>query len=763
MRIYFSFLKRYYVQNKMQFLGPIFILIIVCSVLFGTISANKILTEQTEAQFFEQYGSLTQIIQSKEKKGVEEKRFLEDVDSDTQTLYLQNNVVYEKDAEVIFVNFYGIGETFFNMFPINEVYPLEDDSIVISASFAEKQGIKIGETVEIKAYGHSFKYTVKALAEGDFFAKEDTKGANFLINKVRYRKDFDLDENLVNVFAGTNAKVVKSEADYEVNNIRNNMIVIGQLQVIQLVVTIINAIIIFVTMYILYGFYRMSFSGKVQYFSTLNIIGVTKKKLIKLMWAENILIMTSIFAIVSLISFLISPLQLSQYATIYALLIATIITTNIFIARLFLKMNALMQVLGREITVLKNGLVAFIIITIISIVACIFSPNILTFILAGLNIMFGIFWTLFDTQKSNVQLIKQLNKERIVNEMKVILSLSLISLLTISSAVLGIQTFVTNIYNNWDFEQQITIDKEKEKEITAYLDDKEIIQESFVWKNYPLAPLDFKYGTEEKGMITDVLAIDNIEDLEWFNIEKDAINFNALLELNAIYLDSEYEKYNLDSTIEIDGEIFKIKGYFNSSMSATNHVAILSRDNYSKINDDKIIQIYLKDSGNVLNDLYGEFGNSILGVLDAGEQRSANLLFVQSLEGILIFFIFFIMVICILSLLNSFFILRDKQRRVFATLGSSGLSKKMLFNLNVWQLITIGIQALLVSELLLVLVLEFFDWFVAMSIGQSILFLTTMMMQQQAIGIYVVALLVVLIANYFDLKKMNILKTVQKG
>ncbi|MBK3496362.1 hypothetical protein JFL43_16145 [Viridibacillus sp. YIM B01967] len=760
MKIYQQFLKSYYRLHKMQFLGPLFTLTIICAILFGSISANELIAKQTESHFYDQYGEVTQIVRLQHDQFRSEDDFVKDWTGKNKTTYLQSNGVHEKNNKVNFVNFYGVDQAFYKVFPFDQVYELKGNDAVVSASFAKAHKLKKGDMITIKTYSTPFDYQVAAIADGDFFAKEDGQGANILVSKEQFRKNFQLPEKDVTTLAGTDLKVQKHKNVYQTENVRENVSAIGQMQMIQFVVMIIDAVILLVSTYILFGFYRMAFVGKLHYLSILNIIGIQKRRLTALMWLENIVLMTIIYSILAIVSVCLLPLGWIYYVAVYGILLATIVIANGFITSLFRKTDVLAYILGREQVKIKQGWVPFFVLLLVLVAACVVKPTIYTFVLVGISLLFGVFWMLGNAKQSSVQLIKHLNRERIVNEMKAILMLAIISLLLIYAAITGVQHFITGVYSNWKFDQQITVNEEKTVEIQTYLAVNNVEQAEFLWKNYSLEPLDVKHKGE-KLSIDDLIGINDQDDLKGFNI-KGNIDMKLLQAGNNVYLNEKYKKYHLLDEVQMDGKRFEIVGYFDSSMNATDHVAIVSEESFRKLDDTKISQFYIKNDELILNKLYGEFGDDILGTMDARQQSLDNTSFAQNLQSVLMIFILFIALISILSLLNSFFILRDKQQKLFAILGAAGLSKKKLMSLNFWQIFALGGQGLLIAEVILILVLRFFEWFIQTVIGQNIPLVVTYEMQLQAIGVYLFVLIVVWLASRRNLKKMNILQTIRE-
>lgn len=755
MKLYFKFLKEYYRLHKMQFLGPLFTLTIICFILFGSISVNKLISEQTESYFYDQYGKVTQIIKPQNKVLYSEKDFKSSITGKNKTAYIQNNGVYNQDKKVTFINLYGIDASFYQAFPINDYYELKGNEIMISSAFSKKNGLKKTDLLNVEIQGQSFEFQIKKITDGDFFAKEESQGPIILASKEQVRQNSQVADKLVTTLAGTDLKIQKNKNDYQVDNVRENVSATAQIQMIHLVVILIDTIIILVATYILFGFYRMAFMGKLHYSSILTIIGIKKRRLIGLLWIENIVLMSLIYLVLSIISMCILPLGWIYYIAIYALLLLTVVVANLFITKLFLKTNALAYILGREQNKQKKGWEVILLLGFFLIAACLIAPTISTFILVCVTLLFSLYWMLGKSKKSSIQLIKQLNRERIVNEMKAILILALVSLLLIYAAVTGVQNFITGVYNNWNFDQQVTARQEATADIQKFLDENKVEYNQFLWKNYAIDPLNSKLI-----VIDDLIGITSQDDLESFTI-KSNIDIKQLKEANTIYLNSSYKKNKINK-VTLEGISFKVIGYFESNMSATGNVAIVSERNFRKLNDSEISQFYITNDDKILTKLYGEFGDDILGNLDARQQRIDNVIFAQNLQNILMIFILFIALISILSLLNSFFILRDKQKKLFAILGAAGLSKKKLMSLNLWQVVAIGLQSLLIAEVILILVLQLFEWFIQFVIGQNILLIATSKMQFQSISVFVCVLVIVWLASRQTLKKMNILETIRE-
>lgn len=755
MKLYFKFLKEYYRLHKMQFLGPLFTLTIICFILFGSISANKLISEQTESYFYDQYGKVTQIIKPKNEVLYNEEAFKLSVTGKNKTTYIKNNGVYDQDDKVIFFNIYGIDTSFYQAFPIKDHYKLKGNEIMISSAFAKKYELKKTDKLTLKMQGQSFEYQIKKITDGDFFAKEESQGPIILASKAQVRKNSQIVDKLVTTLAGTDLKIKKNKNDYQVDNVRENVSATAQIQMIQLVVVLIDTIIILVATYILFGFYRMAFMGKLHYSSMLTIIGIKKRRLIGLLWIENTVLMSLIYLILSIISICILPLGWVYYVAIYALLVLTVVVANLFITKLFRKTNALAYILGREQNKQKKGLGALLLLMVFLIAAGLIAPTVSTFILVSATLLFSLYWMLGKSKKSSIQLIKQLNRERIVNEMKAILILALVSLLLIYAAVTGVQNFITGVYSNWKFDQHVTVRQEMTADIQKFLDENKVEYREFLWENYAIEPLN-----SELIVIDDLIGINSQDDLKSFNI-KSKLDMNQLKGETALYLNSSYKKNKINK-VTIDGISFKVIGYFESNMSATGNVAIVSEKSFRKLNNSKISQFYITNDDQILTKLYGEFGDNILGNLDARQQRVDNSTFAQNLQNILMIFILFIALISILSLLNSFFILRDKQKKLFAILGAAGLSKKKLMSLNSWQVVAIGLQSILVAEVILIIALQLFEWFIQFVIGQNILLIATSKMQFQSISVFVCVLCIVWLASRQTLKKMNILETIRE-
>ena len=760
MKTYIKFLTAYYKQNKMQFFGPLFTLIIVTGILFGSISATKLINEQTAAYFYAQYGQVEEIVQVKDQQVRTEAQLAEDITSKKQVTYLQSNAVFEQGEEVEFLNLYGVGSDFFQTFPFKTQPKLVKGQAIISVEFAKKNQLKVGEKITLKHRGQTFTYPLSDLVEGDFLTKEQSQGANVFICKPQFRQDSNLPHDGVTMLAGSAVAIKQNQSAYSLNQIQNNTSAKSQQEMIKLVVAIINSLMVGVSSYILFGFYRMAFLGKLHYFAILNIMGIQKRRLISLIWLENLALITIIYLSLALLSFILLPLAGSYYLAIYGLLLLTGIVVNSVITRRLIKTNVLNYILGREQTTQKIRLFSQLILLGLALIICLIKPELTTFLLVGLS---GSFWLLsYLVAKRNppLKLINLLNREGIVTEIKAIMIVALISLLTINGAIFGVQKYITTIYENWNFDQQITIARPHGEEIKTYLAEQEINYGELLWQNYASDKLSVKQG-QQKLNVDDLLGLSEPEDLAWFKLTE-KLDFKTLNSTKTIYLNETYRKLNLGQELKIEGETYHILGYFKSQMSATNNVAIVSEKNFRQLNQSSTSQLYFKGSENIITDLYGEFGERILGQFDAKQQRQDNLVFMSNLESILLFFVIFIALISFLSLLNSFFILRDQQKKVWAIFGAAGLTKKKLMHLNSLQIFLIAITGCLIGEMSLIFVLSFFEWLLPIIIGQQIRFICTSTMQIQGLSIYAVVFLVVWFANRQQLKKMNILATLRE-